>query len=350
MAQGSQLVRVTFVGTRLIQVESESGARLVLYPVPRIDEKPITVGDAIDLTTVWEELGPHDLERKPLFTRQAIGISEANVNDPAVVIRASSINSLVVNNDTLVWTDQGQFVTAAKLNRRHRIWYSEEWHQVRSVTPKKKSSDPKERARRSARRPITNAVIARKLGLPVGPLMLALVKLCEEESAAEPENALEVLWVRLWWLHPDVRRPLSHGTPSRVISFVETGGDLNHFGFLEGSSAETTDERAIVLVEPKGDAPRIVAENLATFLGLIALASAEAFIDFGGGRASPSRDRRWRGWRTEWYASEPKRLAEMNRLSDKLLALPGVVAVKSPSRAILSHRWRDHQFSNDDEP
>src|SRR4051794_35143466 len=95
----------------------------------------------------------------------------------------------------------------------------------------------------------------KRLGIAPGPTMTALVALAERISPAAPWEAFEPLWLHLYWLKPgqaasDERQ--TAGTPRNVHPFAETGGDLNHFGFLMDDE-RATEDRPIVCVVPKDD-------------------------------------------------------------------------------------------------
>jgi hypothetical protein len=120
-------------------------------------------------------------------------------------------------------------------------------------------------------------------------------------------------------------------TPRNVHPFAETGGDLNHFGFLLDGDIPT-DERPIVYVAPKEDeeGTEIVSPNLRALLGLIAVA-------FGEVVSRDATDAEWATFRRKWYGDDPARLAEMDRLSSLLGSIPGVVRPVHPASVANAH-------------
>lgn len=186
--------------------------------------------------------------------------------------------------------------------------------------------------------------IQKKLGIPPGATLTALVALAEKVSPAAPDEAFDLLWLSLPWLRPagsvdDVR----HGTPKNVHPFAETGGDLHHFGFLMDGDVPT-DDRPIVYVDPKDDddATQIVAASLRDFLGLVAVAFAEVV-------SRSATDADWLGFREEWYGDDPARLKEMARLSDLLCTIPGVERPVSPSKVANAYPDQVFKLVFDDE-
>lgn len=169
--------------------------------------------------------------------------------------------------------------------------------------------------------------IERRLGIAPGTTLTALVALAERIAPKAPADAFGELWLHLPWLDPKVSlEDLRYGTPKNVHPFAETGGDLNHFGFLM-DGALPTDERSIVYVVPKDDdeATHIVAPNLRAFLGLVATA-------FGEVVSRDATDADWARFRQDWYGEDPECLKEMARLSELLCTIPGVERPASPSK------------------
>ncbi len=169
--------------------------------------------------------------------------------------------------------------------------------------------------------------LEKKLGIAPGATLTALVDLAERASPAAPWDAFEPLWLGLPWLKAGTSAAsMRCSTPKNVHPFAETGGDLNHFGFLLDGEMPT-DERPIVYVVPKDDdeATEIVAPNLRAFLGLVAVA-------FGEVVSRAATDAEWATFRRDWYGDDPALLAEMDRLSALLCSIPGVVRPISPSR------------------
>jgi len=179
--------------------------------------------------------------------------------------------------------------------------------------------------------------IERKLGIPPGSTLAALVALAEQVRPEAPWAAFKPLWLALPWLEPGATvEQMRYGTPRNVHPFAETGGDLHHLGFLMDRDLPT-DERPIVYVNPKDedDATQIVASNLRDFLGLVAISFAEVV-------SRGATDADWWGFRDQWYADEPARLQEMEYLSDRLRSIPGVVRPASPSR--VANAYPDQPF------
>lgn len=187
-------------------------------------------------------------------------------------------------------------------------------------------------------------VVARRLGIPPGATLMNLVALAEKTSPRSPWSAFQPLWLLLPWLESDeTAGQIRHGTPRNVAPFAETGGDLNHFGFLMDGIL-STDERPIVYVEPKNedDATQIVAPNLRAFLGLVSVAFAEVV-------SRSATDTEWFGFRKQWYDEDVALLAQMGRLSDLLCTLPGVTRPESPSKVANAYPDQAFKLVFDDE-
>ncbi len=169
--------------------------------------------------------------------------------------------------------------------------------------------------------------LKKKLGMDPGATLIALVDLAERVSPSAPWDAFAPLWLHLPWLEKGKRADeMRHLTPKNVHPFAETGGDLNHFGFLLDRDVPT-DERPIVYVVPKDDdeATTIVAPNLRAFLGLVAVADGEVI-------SRSATDADWATFRRKSYGDDAATLAEMDRLSTLLCSIPGVERPASPSR------------------
>lgn len=171
--------------------------------------------------------------------------------------------------------------------------------------------------------------LERKLSIPPGKTLIALVKLAQEISPQAPEVALAPLWFEMPWLKSnwDSVEGLCYRTPHNVLPFGETGGDLNHFGFLMDDPRLPTDERPVVMVVPKNDdeATQVVAKNLRDFLSLLT-------VGFGDILSRQLKDKEWFAVRKEWYGDDPDRLAEMERLSELLTTIDGVQKPKKPRK------------------
>ena len=180
-----------------------------------------------------------------------------------------------------------------------------------------------------------------KLGMIPGGTLTAFVALAEHVLPSAPWDAFELLWLRIPWLEEGTYAvAMRCSTPKNVHPFVETGGDLNHFGFLLDGDMPT-DERPIVYVAPKDDdeATEIVAPNLRAFLGLVAVA-------FGEVVSRGATDEEWATFRREWYGDDPARLAEMDRLSELLCSIPGVVRPTNP--ASVANAYPNQAFERHD--
>lgn len=179
--------------------------------------------------------------------------------------------------------------------------------------------------------------IQKKLGMPPGSTLTALVALAEKVSPEAPWDAFELLWLSLPWLKPGATADeIRYGTPKNVHPFAETGGDLHHFGFLMDRDV-LIDQRPIVYVDPKDDddATQIIAPSLGDFLGLVAVSFAEVV-------SRSAADADWFGFRKQWYGDDPNRLKEMERLSNLLCSIPGVVRAASPSK--VANAYPDQAF------
>jgi|GEM_PF-4828144 len=179
--------------------------------------------------------------------------------------------------------------------------------------------------------------IRKKLGISPGSTLTALVALAETVSPKAPWDAFAPLWLSLPWLKPGAPADeMWFATPKNVRPFAATGGEWDHFGFLMDGDLPT-DERPIVYVDPTDDDDRtqIVAPSLRDLLGLIA-------ISFGDVVSRSATDAEWFGFRTEWYGKKPAVLKEMERLSNLLCSLPGVVRPASPSK--VANAYPDQTF------
>ncbi len=186
-----------------------------------------------------------------------------------------------------------------------------------------------------------------KLGIEPGSTLTALVALAEELCPEAPWDAFEPLWFVLPWLKPGVTlAQVGYATPKNVLPFAETGGDLNHFGFLMDRELPT-EERPIVFVAPRMDdaSTVVVAPNLRGLLSLLS-------ISFGEVVDRHARDAEWLSFRQQSYGDDPRRLEQMQKLSERLWSIPGVERPTNPSRIANAHpalAFRlDH--SDDDEP
>jgi hypothetical protein len=175
-----------------------------------------------------------------------------------------------------------------------------------------------------ARVRLSSDEIHRRLGVVPGPLLKAWVAEAERLRPEEPEDAFELLWMHLPWIAPGGSADdLRNETPDDVIPFVESSGDLIHFGFLNDDTCDgrDSDSRPIVRVEP-GDLAEIVAADLAAFLGVVSKADADIIA-----RASTDRD--WRSTRAQAIEASPEDERTLSELERCLLSLPGVSAPAS---------------------
>jgi len=177
--------------------------------------------------------------------------------------------------------------------------------------------------------PAAEAMILRAqaaLGEPLGETLLALIDLATKLRPEDPPNAFAALWLRLLDRQDLELEARGRVAPPDVTLFAWTGGDGNCFGFLMDGHASSVDERPVVKIYPMDDAAsyEVVASNLRDFLGLVAVAFAEVVT-----RRATDQD--WMRFRAEWYGDKPALLAQMRRLSEHLLTIPGVKVPGSPS-------------------
>jgi hypothetical protein len=189
--------------------------------------------------------------------------------------------------------------------------------------------------------------IERILGLTPGPTLLALAELAKKLRRKSPSAAFEVLSFVLPWLKTESERTADRllteevlkglpdwhrrsllgvylGTPYNVLPFAHTGGNTDHFGFLI-EREKPVEDLAIVRVLPSepDEATQIVAPNLRDFLGLLAISSGFAI-------SREATDEEWFLFRKEWFGDDPKRIAEMEAVSNALC--DNVPGVRRPSR------------------
>jgi hypothetical protein len=174
-------------------------------------------------------------------------------------------------------------------------------------------------------------VLARRLGLALGPTLSALVDRAYQLDPRAPEDAFAALFFLLDWIGPqdfDIEELRVPGmTPPNVLPFGRTGGDLHHFGFLMDDPALPTDERPVVYIAKDVPAAHVVAPNLVGFLSLVAWGGA-SWID----RAQLPE----RGGLLVYRArcDDPEDGGEpFRRASEALCSIPGV-AIPDHPRAI----------------
>jgi hypothetical protein len=161
------------------------------------------------------------------------------------------------------------------------------------------------------------------LGIPIGPLMIALVELHAREQGGF--EGLELL------LEPGFER-IPEMTPVDVLPFGATAIDLTHFGFLiTEDENRSTDSRPICLVTKDFPTAHVVAPDLAGFLSLAAVAGVQMIR-----RGAPD---------AAYFRAREERLAEsggfrvgeeFRRISDLLCTIPGVALPESPQRITLA--------------
>lgn len=153
---------------------------------------------------------------------------------------------------------------------------------------------------------------------PIGPLMDALLHLQTPSYDLESD-----LGFRL-----ETSEHVNYPSPRNVVPFAGTGcGD--QFGFLlTGDSTKTTDERPVCYLE-RGDAPHVIAPDLARFLSLLSVAGA---WDVG----RDISDDRYRELREKLLA-DPEGGEGFRAASEALLTLPGVTFPRSPSDITQMH-------------
>lgn len=163
-------------------------------------------------------------------------------------------------------------------------------------------------------------------GATLGPLLRALVELCFHRDPESPADAMRHVSLLLDWIPPGTMgvedRRVHQMTPQAVWPFAATGSDLEHFGVLskEGDT-RAFEDRPVVFVA-RGARARVVAPDLASFIGLVA----------------------WTGWPQLERDMTDHQFAELRaaQLADEdtracmesLLTLPGVGIPRSPMRLI----------------
>lgn len=160
------------------------------------------------------------------------------------------------------------------------------------------------------------AALESHFGAPLGPTLIALSEKACRLAPFEPWVAFEPLEVHLVYLRPDLEREARHprpDLPDNVRVFLETGVDLHCVGFVdEGVDGLELDARPICFLTAAEDGPQIVAPDLAAFLGMVAVAGAEAVaIEQSDG---------------DWLEMREERMRDptFKALSKDLCSLPGV--------------------------
>jgi hypothetical protein len=154
------------------------------------------------------------------------------------------------------------------------------------------------------------------LGMPLGPLMSALVTLHDEEAVAFA-TTLDCV------LDPGIER-IEGMTPDGVVPFAETS-DGEQFGLLAtGDPAESTDGRPVCRVGLAKGSPttHVIAADLADFLSLLAYAGSYEI-----GRDEDEDYRRTR----EALLDDTGHRENLLRVSARLCELPGVALPSRPS-------------------
>ena len=155
-------------------------------------------------------------------------------------------------------------------------------------------------------------------GAPLGPLLAGLHQL---------RCSLDPLQMDLCGDPEQLRMPW---TPDEVLPFCQTD-DLAHAAFLAGDPALPLDRRAVCFVT--GEECRVVAPDLAVFLGLVAVSGMAGFAS--------SSDEAWLAAREERIHPAPEDESEDEErdegfleASSALCSLPGVALPPSPMQVV----------------
>jgi hypothetical protein len=174
--------------------------------------------------------------------------------------------------------------------------------------------------------------LEKRLGLPLGPTLTELVRLCFRTAPADPAGAFWRLHLYLDWIHPgstetaDAALRIPRMTPAEVMPFGASATDLQHYGFLMRDPALPTEQRPIVYVS-KGAPAEVIAADLRSFLGLVAYAGA---ADMRRHFSDPD----WAARRTAMLDPHRGGGASAQKLSELLLSVPGVSLPSSPSAVV----------------
>lgn len=156
-----------------------------------------------------------------------------------------------------------------------------------------------------------------------GPVLRALIEL------EAREDSLDVLGLNVSGRFLSGKpETLEHfGNPRDLLVFVETRANDYAAFYMKGEYA-TLDARPICIVRVDAPPCRIVAPNLADFLGLATIAGVEEI-------ARDKSDVEWRRTRNEQLERDVD--GEFARLSALVCAIPGVVAPALPALVTQAH-------------
>jgi len=174
--------------------------------------------------------------------------------------------------------------------------------------------------------------LERRLGIALGRTLRALIVKAYDVEPSRPSEAFSGAWLYLRWIDPDftgtiddLRQP---STPEDVLPIIETGGDLQHFGFLMRRGrvpflSTSTDKRSVVNILKEIPPAEPFTRNLT---GLLCIAATVSLMDV------TRRDLRGRtgvSW-TEYHGSpmDSPEGREFERASRHLLSIPGVERVR----------------------
>ncbi len=166
-----------------------------------------------------------------------------------------------------------------------------------------------------------------------GPVLRALIEL------EAREESLDVLGINVCGRFLSGKpESLEHfGHPRDLLVFLDTRSNEHAAFYMKGEHA-TLDARPICIVRVDAPPCRIVAPNLADFLGLATIAGVEE-ID------RDKTDVVWRNIRHERLENDVD--GEFERLSALVCAIPGVVAPALP--ALVTHAHPDVTIEDDGE-
>jgi hypothetical protein len=153
-------------------------------------------------------------------------------------------------------------------------------------------------------------------GAPLGPTLVAWLRLACKLAPFAPGSAFRALGVHVLALNSAA----FPWTPDDTLPLFETGGDCHHAVLLRKDRALALD-RCPVLFIAEG-ACTAVAEDLASYLGLVAIAGVDA--------VTSSSDEAWHQLREDALA-EVEGFAEQ---SEALLSLPDVTMPASPTAVV----------------
>ena len=165
-------------------------------------------------------------------------------------------------------------------------------------------------------------LLERRLGVPIGPCLRALISLSYRTDAASPGTAFEdTLQVTMGWIDPaGALEPAAAWAAPHRVRVIGRGHQLVAFGLLMEDPidvARNSDERPVVYRAPKDldddFEPHVIAANLPAFLGLVAMVGVEHM-------SRSWTNARWTTLRKERLAADEAFATASSALCD----LPGV--------------------------